>query len=84
MVWKWTLLIFLSLSSLLVGAILPTLAYFPPSTPSPSVVFKYKVTDEDKVLTDDAEHMWYSETEEGSIIIDLGGVMPINTVELGL
>ena len=84
MVWKWTLLIFLSLSPLLVGAILPSLAYFPPSTPSPSVVFKYKVTDEDKVLTDDAEFMWYSETEGGMFIIDLGGVMPINTVELGL
>ena len=84
MVWKWTLLIFLSLSPLLVGAILPSLAYFPPSTPSPSVVSKYKVTDEDKILTDDAEQMWYSQTEEGQVIIDLGGVMPINTVELGL
>ena len=85
MVLKWTLLIFLSLSHLLVGAILPSLTYFPPSTPSPSVVSKYKVTDEDKMLTDDAEIMWYSETWEGGmVIIDMGGVMPINTVELGL
>ena len=48
------------------------------------MVSKSKVTDEDKVLTDDAEHMWYSETEGGQVIIDLSGIMPINTVELGL
>ena len=84
MVWKWTLLIFLSLSPLLVKATLPSLTYFPPSTPSPSVVSTYKVREEYKVLTDDAEFMWYSETEGGMFIIDLGGVMPINTVEIGL
>ena len=48
------------------------------------MVSKSKVTDEDKVLNDDAELMWYSETEGGMLTIDLGGVMPINTVELGL
>ena len=64
-------------------AAIPSLTYFAPSTPSPSVVSRDEVDWVVNVFTNDGKRMWYdNKGGAGSFIIDLGAVMPINRFEL--
>ncbi len=64
-------------------AAIPSLTYFAPSTPSPSVVSTDEVDWVINVFTNDGDRMWYdNKGGGGSFIIDLGAVMPINRFEL--